>query len=79
VKLARLTLGPNWDPEPGGWRRMAAMLRNEDKIQLNVFPTGLGKGVLAAATIAHLTGTTDSGSMMSPRSSLKASSKMAAP
>jgi len=31
VKLARLTLGPNWDPETRGWRRMAAMLRNETR------------------------------------------------
>ena len=59
IKLARLVVGPNWDPEPGGWRRMAAMLHNQDKIQLAVFPATPGKGALTAATIAHLTGTSD--------------------
>ena len=31
IKLARLQYAGNWDPEPGGWRRLAAVLHNTQK------------------------------------------------
>ena len=59
MKLARVAVGPNWDPEPGGWRRLSAILHNEDGVDLTVLPAQLGQGALTAATVAHFTGTTD--------------------
>lgn len=58
VKLARLMAGPNPDPEPEGWRRLAAILHNQNKIDLEIFNAKPGEGSLLAARIAHLTGTT---------------------
>jgi hypothetical protein len=58
VSLARLAVGTNWDPEPGGWPRLAAILHNEDRLDLAVFAATPGQGSLAAARLAHLTGTT---------------------
>ena len=59
MKLARIAVGPNWDPEPGGWRRLAAILHNDDSVDMAVFSAQLGQGALTAAKVAHLTGTTD--------------------
>src|SRR6185437_16185846 len=59
MKLARIAVGPNWDPEPGGWRRLAAILHNEDDVDMAVFSAPLGQGALTAAKVAHFTGTTD--------------------
>ena len=58
VKVARLLAGPNSDPEPGGWRRLTAILHNQYKIDLNTFNAKPGEGALLAARIAVLTGTT---------------------
>jgi hypothetical protein len=58
VKIARLVAGPNWDPEPGGWSRLAAVMHNEDSTDLIVYPATPGQGALTAAHIVHLTGTT---------------------
>jgi hypothetical protein len=59
IKLARLNYGPGWDPEPGGWRRMAALLHNRDGVDLEVTAVRLGDGSLAGGgyDVAHLTGT----------------------
>ncbi len=57
VKLARLKYSGNWDPEPGGWRRLAAVLRNESSTGLVVETVSLRDGDLAGYRIAHLTGT----------------------
>jgi hypothetical protein len=59
IKLARLQHNGNWDPEPGGWKRMRAILHNSDKIDLQVESLKLGEGKLTpdAFPIAHLTGT----------------------
>ncbi|MDB5320148.1 MAG: hypothetical protein JWN40_1779 [Phycisphaerales bacterium] len=46
LKLARLSYPGNWDPEPGGWRRMAALLRNQNKVDLQITPVALGEGKL---------------------------------
>jgi hypothetical protein len=58
VKLGRIAVGPNWDPEPGGWTRLATILHNQDSTDLSVLPVVPGQGGLAAVRIAHLTGTT---------------------
>lgn len=58
IKLARLITGENSAPEPGGWRRMAAILHNQDKIDLEVVDVKPGEGNMIASRVAHLTGTT---------------------
>lgn len=57
LKLARLKYKGNWDPEPGGWRRLRNILRGQDKLDLDVQPVELGAGTLEGVKIAHLTGT----------------------
>jgi hypothetical protein len=59
IKLARLEYGGNWDPEPAGWKRLAAVLHNEDAIELTVERIKLGEGKLASSgcKVAHITGT----------------------
>ena len=57
LRVARLTVGPNPDPEPGGWRRMATVMKNDHKLALAVEHVSLGGGRLAGYTVAHLTGT----------------------
>ena len=59
MKVARLAIGSNWDPEPAGWKRLAATIHNEDKVEVNVFFAKAGDGSLTAAKVAHLTGTED--------------------
>jgi hypothetical protein len=55
--LARLQYTGNWDPEPGGWRRLAAVMHNRDQLKLTVTTVKLGEGKLTGVTLAHLTGT----------------------
>ena len=57
IKVARLMVGDNPDPEPGGWRRLGNVLKNDHKLALAVEPVSLGCGQLAAYKVAHLTGT----------------------
>ena len=57
LKLARVMVGDNPDPEPGAWRRLAAVLHNTRDIDLSTFDVTPGEGVLLAAKVAHLTGT----------------------
>src|SRR5205807_9051172 len=58
MKIARLEYAGNWNPEPGGWQRMAAMTRNEQKMDLAITPVKLGEGKLDNSfQVAHLTGT----------------------
>jgi hypothetical protein len=57
IKVARLKHKFNWDPEPGAWRRLSALFRNQRKIDLKVDEVELGKGDLSAYKVAHLTGT----------------------
>lgn len=58
--MARLAYGGNWNPEPAGWRRLAAMLRNEHDVTLVIDSLKLGEGELDPKVhkAAHLTGTT---------------------
>jgi hypothetical protein len=46
VKVARLMVGDNPDPEPYGWRRLAAVLLNTAKVGAVVEPVKLGEGKL---------------------------------
>ena len=57
LKLARIEHAGNWDPEPAGWGRMAAMLHNDRKIDLQVEPVDLASADLGDYDVAHLTGT----------------------
>jgi len=54
-------LAGNWDPEPGGWRRLAAILHNNSHIDLQISVAKLGANQLGdgktGATVAALTGT----------------------
>jgi hypothetical protein len=58
MKIARLKYAGTWDPEPGGWRRMAAYMHNFQSLDLAVEPVELGTGKLTPGEykIAHLTG-----------------------
>ncbi len=57
IKLARIqTSGTDWDPEAGGWRRLAAIMHNKLETDLVVQPVKLGSGNLAGYKVAHLTG-----------------------
>lgn len=59
IKLARLQYDGNWNPEPGGWERMKAVVHNADKLDLQTETVQLGGGALKPDTYraAHLTGT----------------------
>ena len=57
LALARLVYDGNWNPEPAGWRRLAATLHNDFDLELQVDAIRPGEGKLAGYKIAHLTGT----------------------
>jgi len=57
IKVARLQYSGNWDPEPGGWRRLNALMQNERKTAVETITVKLGEKKLAGQKIAHLTGT----------------------
>jgi hypothetical protein len=49
IGVARIQYGGNWDPEPGGWTRLAAIFHNDLQTQLDVKHIELGHGELLAA------------------------------
>ncbi|MDB5296218.1 MAG: hypothetical protein JWO31_2201, partial [Phycisphaerales bacterium] len=61
VKVARVMVGGNPDPEPAGWPRLAAILNNAARVGVTTAPVTLGEGKLtpgpAGYAVAHLTGT----------------------
>ena len=58
IKVARLQYTGNWNPEPGGWRRLAAVVHNHDRLALTCDTVNLGEGKLNPVhKIASLTGT----------------------
>lgn len=57
IKVARLKYGGVWDPEPGGWRRLANIVHNSGLANLTVETVELGGGKLDNTfAVAHLTG-----------------------
>ena len=56
ITVGRLKYNGRWDPEPGGWKRLAAVMNNTDKVKLEVKPLELGKDKLDGVKIVHLTG-----------------------
>ena len=58
IKVARLEYPGNWNPEPGGWRRLAAVMKNAGLANVSAEPVKLGTGKLKGYKVAHLTGTT---------------------
>jgi hypothetical protein len=59
LKVARLLHDYNPDPEPGGWPRLAAILHNENQLDLALDAVRLGEGKLQQGgyKLAHLTAT----------------------
>ena len=62
VHVARIQHEGNWNPEPGAWKRMSAIVRNQDQIKLDVKDvnpdaTTPDAGSLEGVNLAHLTGT----------------------
>jgi hypothetical protein len=72
VKLARLEYGGDWNPEPAGWRQLAAVLNNRFKTKLDVAQVKLGTGKLGEYRVAHLTGTREFKFTAAERDELKA-------
>jgi hypothetical protein len=58
VQVARLKYAGNWDPEPGGWKRLAAVMHNQDNVALQTQVVELATQPLDGFKVAHLTGTT---------------------
>ena len=57
IKVARIEAGDNFDPEPGAWRRLAAIMHNENHVGVLAEPVKLAAGTLDGYKIAHWTGT----------------------
>ena len=57
--VGRVKYDGNWDPEPAGWPRLAAVLHNEYDTELAVKAVDPAKDDLAGLTLLHLTGTAD--------------------
>jgi hypothetical protein len=58
LKIARIQFDGMWDPEPGGWPRLAAIMHNRDQADLAIDPVTLGPNTnLDAFKVADLTGT----------------------
>jgi len=36
IDVARIRYDGNWDPEPGGWRRLANVIHNTDQVDLKI-------------------------------------------
>jgi hypothetical protein len=57
IDVARIQYEGNWNPEPGGWRRLSAIMHNRDSLDVNAVAVDPAKESLAGEKIAHLTGT----------------------
>jgi hypothetical protein len=58
IRVGRLEYAGNWNPEPGGWRRLANLMHNNRQVNLEVRVLKLGEGDPKDVEVAHLTGTT---------------------
>jgi len=57
MKIARIRYDGMWDPEPGAWQRMAAILHNRDQLDIQVDPLKLDQSTdMTDYKIAVLTG-----------------------
>jgi hypothetical protein len=56
IPIGRIQYGGNWDPEPGGWRRLANVMHDRLKIDLDVRPVKID-GDFKGMAMLHLTGT----------------------
>src|SRR5581483_5387015 len=59
LSVARVQYDGNWDPEPGGWKRMSAIMLNQHHVDLKIEPVKPGGGNLKGHKVAHITGTTE--------------------
>jgi hypothetical protein len=50
LRVARLQHEGNWNPEPAGWPRLAAILHNQNTVELKIDTIKLGDGKLVAPT-----------------------------
>lgn len=57
IKLARVKHDGNWDPEPGGWRRLKAIMHNAALTELSVETCDIRQLASSGAPVAHMTGT----------------------
>lgn len=57
ARVGRLAAGDNWDPEPGGWKRLAAAFHNLYGWDINVEKVGINDRKLSQYKMVHLTGT----------------------
>ncbi|HMO27203.1 MAG TPA: DUF4159 domain-containing protein, partial [Tepidisphaeraceae bacterium] len=72
LKLARLQYNGGWNPEPAGWSRLANIMHNNDKLELQIETVKLGEGSLDGFKLAHLTGTQEFRFEPAERDALKA-------
>ena len=56
IKIARIEYSGRWNPEPAGWNRLAAIMHNTNKTDLDVEMVKPEAGKLAGYEIAHMTG-----------------------
>ena len=58
IKIGRLQYAGNWNPEPGGWERISAVMLNSRKLKLDVVPVTAGQGQLdQSIRLLDMTGT----------------------
>jgi hypothetical protein len=57
VTLARVKYKGNWDPEPGAWPRLAALMANDGEVGLNLVEVEASKLDVRTTPVAHVTGT----------------------
>lgn len=58
IVVGRLTVGENWDPEPGAWRRLATLIANDFNLFAEVRNVDAAAASLAGVKVLHWTGTT---------------------
>jgi hypothetical protein len=74
LEVARVEYAGSWDPEPGGWRRMANVMHNRFGTDVKVAATKLTSGALGddgKGKVAHVTGTTNMNLDASAQAELK--------
>jgi hypothetical protein len=71
IKVARLKHSGNWDPEPRGWRRLADLMHNRNRIALEVSGVELETGSLDGFKFAHMTCTSKIALSDAARTTLK--------